>query len=214
MPEHHVVHPGHSACSLGLMHEGYIPDFLVFASTPQITRDSLMPPIGLSEEEKWARNFTKHTAVAFAVLHHETESGEQAYRYIGYTGIHSIRWPDGTGTTGTLLGNSADWLRGYGTEAKLLLLHHAFHVLGLRKLTSEVKAYNARSLGHLIKCGYRIVGRYTQQDFHNGKYLDRILLEVFRADWEPIWETYQTTHTIPKLTDEQRKMVGIETGMT
>jgi len=213
MTEHHVVHQGHVACSLGTMHKGYLPDFLMFANTAQMTQGiNLVPPVDLSEQEEWLQILAKHTTLVFAILHHEPVNGD-AYQYIGHIGIHGIKWPDGIGTTGILIGNSNNWMRGYGTEAMLLLLSHAFQMLGLRKLTSEVKAFNARSLGHLLKCGYRIVGRYTKQDYHYGSYVDRILLEVFREDWKPIWDAYQADHALPKLTEEQRTLIGKETGL-
>jgi len=216
MTEHYIVHQGHVACSLGVMHEGYLPDFLMFANTIEVTQGvRLMPPVGMPEEREWVQNLAKRkqSNVIFAVLVHEPTAEGQTYRYIGHTGIHAIKWPDGTAVTGTLLGNSKNWLQGYGTEAKLLLLFHAFQMLGLRKLTSEVKAFNARSLGHLLKCGYRIIGRYTKQDYHYGSYVDRILLEVFREDWKPIWDAYQADHALPKLTEEQRTLIGKETGL-
>jgi len=144
---------------------------------------------------------------AFAVLQQE----EDTFRYIGHTGIHDITWPDGTGETGSIFGAENSRQKGFGTEAKLLLQYHAFMILGLRKLHSGVKAFNAQSLGHLLKCGYQIVGRNRQEHFHEGSYVDGIILECFREDWEPIWDTYQKEKSLPKLSDIQREMVRIET---
>ncbi len=123
---------------------------------------------------------------------------------MGHTGIHHVEWPHGIGSTGSLIGVPDAQGKGIGTEAKLLLLYHAFMILGLRKITSFVKSFNARSAGHLMKCGYKPVGRYHKHHLHEGAYVDEIHFEVFREDWEPIWNTYQRDGAQPRLTEEQR----------
>jgi len=50
-----------------------------------------------------------------------------------------------------------NWRIGIGTEAMLLLLYHAFMILGLRKVTATVKVFNAPSMGHSIKSGYKLI---------------------------------------------------------
>lgn len=211
MSKHIIAHRG-TICSLAIMQEIYIPELLQFINDLSVTAGvRARPPIDQPEEEDWVRKLhtLKKTHQVFAVLAHG--DGEGKYRYIGHVGIHQMQWPSGFGGTGSLLGGVDARGKGYGTEAKLLLQYHAFRVLGLRKLTSSVKAFNAQSLGHLIKTGYRIVGRYTKHEFHDGEYVDEILLECFREDWEPIWKQYQVIRMLPKLTDEQRELVRNET---
>ncbi len=211
---HCIVHRGLVGCSLAVLQEAYLPELLQLVNDPKVTEGvHLTPPIGMQEELDWIRNLPKSKGInsIFAVLRHDQDGEHLRYTYIGHTGIHGIRWPSGVGITGSLLGSLDNLNKGYGTEAKLLLQYHAFKILGLRKLISSVNAFNARSLGHLIKCGYHIVGRYTDQESYNGGYADEILLEIFRKDWEPIWEQYQTTRTLPKLTEAQRELVRKET---
>ncbi len=212
---HCIVHHGLVGCSLAVMQEAYLSTFLQFANDPRVVEGvRLTPPVGMPEELDWLQRLSKRkgTDHVFAVLRHDGEVSSPRYIYIGHTGVHGILWPNATGVTGSLLGDLENLGKGHGTEAKLLLQYHAFRILGLRKLTSGVKSFNARSLGHLIKCGYRIVGRYKEHEFHNGGYVDEILLECFREDWEPVWEQYQATRELPKLTDAQRDLVCKETG--
>jgi RimJ/RimL family protein N-acetyltransferase len=119
-------------------------------------------------------------------------------------GIHHVRWPDGIASTGSLIGVAGARGKGVGTEAKLMLLYHAFMILGIRKVISDVKAFNAQSAGHLMKCGYRPVGRYRRHNLHEGRYVDQLNFEIFREDWEPVWEKYQKNAVLPSLTDTQR----------
>ena len=149
----------------------------------------------------------------FAVLKHLDADDVRTYEHIGNAGIHGIKWPDGYGTTGSMLFEPQKRGNGEGTEAKLLMLYHCFTILGLRKVCSSVKSFNAPSLGHLLKCGFKIVGRRKAHDYHEGNFVDEILLEVFPHEWKPIWEKYQKTGTLPKLTSEQRELVNKETNV-
>lgn len=202
-----VAYKGQLRVSLGVMQEHHITDFALWANQPGIEGTMIRPPYTTSGGLKWLRSLDKrHDNDVFAMLLHNESAPE--LRYIGHTGIHNITWPDGFGTSGSVMGDpAARAVGGLGTEAKLLLLYHAFRVRGLRKVLSSVKAFNSPSLGHLIKCGYRVVGRRLDHHFHNGAYVDEILLEVFREAWEPIWDAYQSTHSLPKLTAEQRELV-------
>lgn len=171
------------------------------------------PPYYPSDFDSWIERLEKNkqSNQVFAVLAHEGTPENREYKYLGHMGLHNITWPSGHGTTGSILGAEGAREKGYGTEAKLWIQYHAFMVLGLRKLSSEVKAFNAASLGHLIKCGYKIIGRKKAHDFHEGTYVDIIMLECFRDDWEPIWEGYHPTKNLPKLSAEERALVSKET---
>lgn len=212
MTIHVIAYSGMAKVSLALMQEDYLHDFLPWANKRIGIEGTLMrPPYSLAGGIEWIRSLDqkKGKDEVFAILEHIGE-GKAEYRYVGHTGLHHIEWPDATASTGSVIGADGGRGAGYGTEAKLLLQYHAFRVIGLRKLTSGVKGFNAGSLAHLVKCGYRIVGRHRAHHFHEGAYVDRIDLEVFREEWEPIWEKYQATKMVPKLTDEQRKIITKE----
>lgn len=210
----YVVYGG-NGCSLGAMREEYIPLLLPFINDPEVVEGvTAEPPLTLEEELEWFRGIGKLKPgnIIFAILRHG-ENEDSPLTYVGHTGLHRINRKDGRAVTGTIIFRQDEWNKGIGTEAKLLLLYDAFRVRGLRKVTSSVKAFNARSLGHLIKAGYTIVGRYRNHLFYDGGYVDEIILEVHREQWEPIWETYKSTGQLPKLTDAQRALVSKETGV-
>ncbi len=194
--------------SLGVMVRDYIPLFTEHANDLSITRGILMrPPVTIEAEYEWFERIARRseTEHVFAILLNDAEG---KHRYIGHTGLHNISWPNGTAKTGSIIIDKTLHRSGCGTEAKLLLLYHAFYVKGLRKVCSEVKAFNSNSFGHLIKCGYRCIGRRRAHHFHEGTFVDDFLFEVFREDFDPIWEAYQETGGPPKLTDEQRAHVA------
>lgn len=196
------------------MQKEYGPAYLEVVNQRDAIEGTLQgPPYFPSDFDDFVENLlkTKGKDEVFAILLHEKSGDEIHYRYIGHTGIHGMRWPDGRGTTGSLIIDVGLQGKGVGTEAKLLLLYHCFIVRNLRKVQSNVKAWNAKSLGHLIKTGYRMWGRSSANIAHNGEFVDEIFLEVFPQDWRPIWDQYKLTGELPKLTDEQRALVKKET---
>lgn len=209
--EHYVAYKGLVGVSLAAMNREYLPIFMQHANDLTVTRGVLLrPPVTLEAQMEWYEGIAKRseTDQVFAVLLHELSAGTPSYRYVGHTGLHQIRWTNCSATTGSLLIDPTAHGSGHGTEAKLLLLYHAFFVKGLRKISSEVKVFNGNSWGHLLKCGYKPIGRRSRHHFHEGSYVDEIIFEVFREDFEPIWEAYTQTKKLPKLTEEQRSGIA------
>ena len=114
-------------------------------------------------------------------------------RAIGMIGIHNIDWKNRLGETEIAIGEKEFWSKGYGTEATMVLLHYAFDTLNLRKMHAAIYGFNKASQVYKKKCGYQVEGVQRQHVFKNGEYHDRILVAVFREDWLPIWERFQTT---------------------
>jgi len=210
--DHIVTSLGLCVASLGVMHKRYGKQAVPAINHRADINGTLQrPPYWPEDFDSFVDGLKKSKGKdeVFAILAHEGET----YRYVGHMGIHQITWPHGVGITGSMIIDASAQSRGIGTEAKLLTLQHAFEVLGLNTVKSGVKAWNAKSLGHLIKCGYRIIGRYEKIIFHEGTFVDEILLQVSRKDWLPIWERYRATKQLPKLTDEQRALVTKETSI-
>lgn len=205
--DHYVAYEGAVAIALGAMTPDYLPLLTAGVNDERsgIEGTRQRAPYALESGTEWLASMTKSRGKdeVFAILLREGES----YRYIGHTGIHGITWPDGYGTTGSMMFGNDLQGKGYGTEAKLLLLYHCFNVLGLRKVCSSVKAFNVKSFGHLLKCGYTTIGRRRQHDFHRGAYVDEFLFEIFRDEWLPVWERYRKENVLPKLTSLQREFV-------
>lgn len=200
---HYLIYVGRHV-ALAVMQREYIETHLMpWINSPTATAGVLInPPVRLEDEIAWYEEIAKDKSQRiFAILVRDTL--ESDWRYVGHTGLHRITWPNGTASTGTFIGDETVHGKGYGSEAKVLLLRHAFRFAGLRKITSEVKAFNDNSFGHLLKCGYKIIGVRKNHHFYQGDYVDEILFEVFNEDFEPVWKHYEETGTVPKLTTEQ-----------
>lgn len=142
-------------------------------------------PQTIKQEEDWLDSMGKDkNNIVLAI---ETLDGD----FIGTIGLHGIEWHNGVATTGALIGEKKFWNKGYGTDAKMILLNYAFNVLGLRKICSRVFFFNKRSLNYSLHCGYKIEGRRRKQVLRNGKYCDIIELGLFKKDWLSHWRKYR-----------------------
>lgn len=143
-------------------------------------------PVGLGFEEEWIEKnqAPSTTNIVVAVCTHDGT-------FIGVMGLHSINLIHGTATTGANLGSLEHQGKGYGSDAKMMLLDFAFNELGLHKVQSRVIAYNKRSVAYSKKCGYVEEGTLKDQWFRHGTRHDEILLAVFRDAWLPLWEEYK-----------------------
>ena len=138
---------------------------------------ALYLPVNFRAEEEWFDKLAKDKENI--VLAIETSDG----KFIGIMGLHRINWKDRTATTGAVIGDKEYWGKGYGTEAKMLLLDYAFNTLNLRKIGSMVIAFNKRSLAYSLHCGYKVEGVLKKHIFKKRKYWDEIVLGVFKKDW-------------------------------
>lgn len=110
---------------------------------------------------------------------------------IGVMSLGDINWKDRRATTGAFIGPVEHRGKGYGTEAKMILLDYAFNQINLRKICSRALAHNGASLGFNAKCGYKEEARFKQHVFVNGEYIDLVCTAVFRDDFMPLWEVYK-----------------------
>jgi RimJ/RimL family protein N-acetyltransferase len=155
----------------------HLDNAVAWMNDPEVTAWTLVgdwPMTRLAEEDFFDRAMREtEKELHFAV---ETLAGD----HIGFSGLHRIDWRQGVATTGTLLGRRDLWGQGYGSDAARLRLRHAFEVLGLRMLLSEVMADNVGSLKMLLKTGYREVGRIPRRMWKRGAYRDVVLLVIER----------------------------------
>lgn len=173
--------------SLRPMEKTDLPNCARWINDPEI-RDfvSAYWPMTAVDEEKWFENISKDRPnnLVLAIV-----AGDN--KHIGTMAIHNINWRDRVGTTGALIGEKEFWGKGFGTEAKILLLHHAFQTMNLHKICSQVIAYNERSVAYSKKCGYKEDGIFKQHTFRSGQYWDVVNLAVFWEDFRLVWEKYQ-----------------------
>jgi len=108
-------------------------------------------------------------------------------RHIGNIKLGPINWIHRFADIGIMIGAKDCWGKGYATEAICLIADYAFRVLNLHKLTAGCYDANQRSAKAFQKAGFVIEGVRKQHFYHDGMYVDDILLallnpEVKKAD--------------------------------
>jgi RimJ/RimL family protein N-acetyltransferase len=91
--------------------------------------------------------------------------------------------PSRSATFGIMIGDPAYLDRGYGTEARTLLLDYAFAVLGYHKINLDLFEYNARALAMYEKLGFVLEGRRRENHWSRGRFWDDILMGVTAEEW-------------------------------
>ncbi|MEK7519824.1 MAG: GNAT family protein [Patescibacteria group bacterium] len=165
-----------------------IPRMTCWVNDPEVREFVILTlPTTEEQEEEWFRKLA--TRENDALLAIDTKDGT----HIGNIGIHNIVWKDRIATTGTIIGEKEYWGKGYGTDAKMLVLDYAFNTLNLHKICSAVFDFNERSLQYSLHCGYKVEGTRRKHVFKKGRYCDLIELGVFKEEWLPVWKRYQKT---------------------
>jgi RimJ/RimL family protein N-acetyltransferase len=144
----------------------------------EVTRTILrrFPP-SLNDEKEWIEKLaTSPNDIIWAI--------EYEGRLVGTTGVHGIDWPNQHGTTGTLIGDRSAWGKGLGSEVMQLRARFVFTETTLQKLNSGYLDGNTASARAQAHCGYVEIGRMRKEYFRDGKWIDQIMTELLREDWE------------------------------
>jgi RimJ/RimL family protein N-acetyltransferase len=163
-----------------------VPTLTRWVNDPELRRFIKRPfPMTLHGEAEWIQSLLKRSDTDVVLVL------DLKGTHIGMMGIHRINWKDRTANTGAFIGEKQYWGKGYGTDAKMVLIDYAFNTLGLRKLSSHVYAFNERSIAYSKHCGYVEEGRLIRQRFIEGEYHDEVILSLFKEQWLPYWDAYQ-----------------------
>lgn len=166
-----------------------IPYFLRWMNDQEVTQYLLAFLPMEADELEWIDRLQKNKNEDIVLVMVDPKTGKP----IGSMGIHRINWKDRVASTGAVIGDKAYWGKGYGSEAKMLLLNYAFNTLNLRKICSGCVSFNTRSEAYSKKCGYKREGVFKKHIFRNGRYWDHVNLAVFKEDWLPLWTKFQKT---------------------
>jgi RimJ/RimL family protein N-acetyltransferase len=160
--------------------ERHFDNALRWINDPEVTQWLKMgdTPMSRLAEKEWFDRVQMNgpNDVFFAI---ETLAGS----HIGFSGIHKIDYRHGFGHTGSIIGESAEWGRGYGTDAAQIRARYAFEVLGLRMLMSGYLDGNEGSRKMQERAGYVEWGRVPDKLWKRGRYRDHVYTMLTRERW-------------------------------
>ncbi|MBT2582193.1 GNAT family N-acetyltransferase [Planococcus sp. ISL-109] len=124
------------------------------------------------------KSFELGSAYEYAVF-----TKEEPSRYIGNCGLVNISQTHQSGEIGYFI-DSAEWGKGYATEACRKLVEIAFTQHGLNRLFGRCLVRNPASRNVLQKAGMAFEGRFKQEFRMNGVYEDTDYLAILAIDYE------------------------------
>lgn len=157
------------------------PALFALASDPEVTRwFSWGPYLRLAEAEAYVAGLAdqrdRGTQLDLAIEHRE-------HGPIGITGLSDLARRDRRAVVGTWLGRPW-WGTGANHEAKALVCHLGFAVLGLERITGYANVEHTRSQRALERIGFAREGVLRGFHRHGGRVLDVAVFGLLRADWE------------------------------
>lgn len=185
----HVVFLNAPDCSLVVLQKDYLPDLFRAINNPALRRhfpNSLFP-MYMETEEEWLKGLVKDKSRLVTGIVVEDE-------LIGTMGLHAIDRTHRTAITGAMIWSQEHQGQHYGRKAKMVLLHHAFNYLNLRKVFSQVKGGNERSLRYSLACGYVEEAVIKDRFEVGGEYYDEIVLGITREQFAPKWQDFCNQH--------------------
>ena len=102
---------------------------------------------------------------------------------IGTVGIENIDHLNKRGTLGIFIGDVEEREKGYGTEAINLILDYGFNYLNLNNIKLDVVEFNERAIACYKKCGFKECGRRRKSEFVDGKYYDRLSMDILKEEF-------------------------------
>ncbi|MBI2914932.1 MAG: GNAT family N-acetyltransferase [Firmicutes bacterium] len=101
---------------------------------------------------------------------------------IGDVELDHIAWRSGDAELRIRIGERDYWDRGYGTDAVMCLLRHAFLKMNLARVYLRVYSWNGRAIRCYEKCGFKKEGRLVRRDAVP-PYREIVLMRVTRDEF-------------------------------
>lgn len=130
-------------------------------------------------EKKWIEaTYDNSKQVSLAICDSATNT------YIGNISLKNIDFFNKSASFAILIGNKEYWNGGYGTQATLLLLNHAFMDLGLERVQSIILSDNIGSIKMHEKCGFIQEGILRKAVYKSGRHQNLTLMSVLKEDFK------------------------------
>jgi RimJ/RimL family protein N-acetyltransferase len=97
---------------------------------------------------------------------------------IGVVSLQNIDHRNRNAFIGIFIGEAEDRNRGYGAEAVRLILNYGFSTHNLNNIMLSVHADNHAAIACYKKAGFRESGRRSEWVFKDGRYIDKIYMEM------------------------------------
>ncbi|MBR3254648.1 MAG: GNAT family N-acetyltransferase [Clostridia bacterium] len=105
-------------------------------------------------------------------------------KLVGTVGLEAFNWIKRSAVLGIFIGEKDYRSNGYGTEAIKLMLEYGFKYLNLHSIRLELVSINERAHKCYLKCGFKDTGKNRDEVFVNGKYYDKLHMDILESEFE------------------------------
>lgn len=129
-------------------------------------------------EKEWLENSVRNTENRnFNIVELNSD------KLIGTIGLENIDWIQRSAVLGIFIGDANFRNNGYGTEAIKLLLEYGFKYVNLHSIRLDLLEVNERAHRCYLKCGFKDTGRSREEIFLNGKYYDKLHMDILENEF-------------------------------
>ncbi len=162
-----------------------VPRFVEWLNDPEVIQGLLIiAPLSNAQEQNWFDGL-RNRPVDEQPLGIEV-STPQGWKLIGNISLMQLDWRSRQAEVGIFIGDKTCWNQGYGRDAMVLMIRHAFYNLGLNRVYLRVHETNPRAAHSYRKAGFVQEGVLRQAHFQNGKFIDVLQMSVLRSEWQDI----------------------------
>lgn len=159
-------------------------DMYQWVNDPVITRflnDSLFfYPQGIESVEATVNDHIINRTCSYVIADLKDES------YIGQADLFNLDYHNRFAELGIVIGNTALFNKGIGTEAVGLMMRVAFEHMNLHRVELNVYSDNHRAIRCYEKCGFHVDGILRQKHFKNGAYADITVMSLLEDEYKAL----------------------------
>jgi diamine N-acetyltransferase len=157
--------------------------FVEWLNDPEVSRGlTLVVPLSNLQEEEWFESLKNRPKEEHPLgIEVKTPDG---WLLVGNISLMNLDWRNRLAEVGIFIGEKRYWNQGYGHDAMMLMLRHAFHNLGLNRIYLRVHETNPRAIHSYVKSGFVHEGRMRKAQFQDGKFVDVLLMSVLQSEWQ------------------------------
>jgi RimJ/RimL family protein N-acetyltransferase len=135
--------------------------------------------INIETDEQWFDQYLKNRSnqIRMAIIE------EKSTQFIGVIYLLDIDFINRTASAAYMIGEKKNQGKGYGTQAVIKILVHAFNNLNLNRVFGYWLEENKRSIHVAKKCGFIEEGVMRHHVYKNGGYKDLLIMGVLKEEF-------------------------------
>jgi diamine N-acetyltransferase len=159
-----------------------LPRFVAWLNDPEVRRNLILyQPLSIGQEELWYADILKEP-VDEQPLCIDIKKGDK-WEHAGNISFMQLNRHDRNAEIGIFIGRKDFWNKGYGCEAMRLMVGHGFNDLNLNRIYLRVYETNPNGVRCYEKAGFKHEGRLREARYHEGKYIDMLMMSILNSEW-------------------------------